>query len=193
KILRNVIIALVAVLLLCLVALNLPPVQRFLAQRAVHFLAEKLDTKVAIKDIRFHLLNRFELQGLYVADQNNDTLLFAGSAELRITDWFLFKPRPVVKFVGLRNARVFFHRMPENGEWNYQFIADRLKRDSKKPKEQKKENLQFDLETVELRHVRFESRDEWVGTDMTVAVEELRLEADEIDTKRKIVALDQLT
>ncbi len=51
-----------------------------------------------------------------------DTLLYAGDLKLRITDWFFFKKKAELKYIGLENAIVKFQRT--DSIWNNQFLFD---------------------------------------------------------------------
>ncbi len=56
----------------------LPPVQDFLTHKAEDFLSKKLTTKVEIKTIRLSFPLGLTLNGLYIEDLQQDTLLYAG-------------------------------------------------------------------------------------------------------------------
>lgn len=62
------------------------------------------------------------LDGLMVEDRAKDTLLYAGTARLNITDWFFLKEKAVIKYVGLDNSVVNMNR--KDSVWNYQFLID---------------------------------------------------------------------
>ena len=66
-------------------------VQTYLAQKATKILSEKLNTKVALQKVRIDLLNHVLIEGLYIEDQQKDTLAYIGKAQVRITDWFFLK------------------------------------------------------------------------------------------------------
>ena len=72
--------------------LNYAPVQNWLVKKVTANIAEKLHTRVSIKHVDFSLFNRMELDGLLIEDHNRDTMLYAGTARVRITDWFFLKP-----------------------------------------------------------------------------------------------------
>ena len=96
KIFVRTILILVGVMLLSLILLNTPPVQRFIANKVVNTLSDKLQTKVSLDGVNVDLLYRLQLNGLLVRDKQNDTLLYSGKAKVRITDWFFFHSKPVI-------------------------------------------------------------------------------------------------
>lgn len=130
------------------------------------------------------------MEGLYVADQQDDTLLYAGEARFRITDWFILKGGiPVIKYVGLHNAYANMYRLPTGEDWNYQFIADAFKTD--KPKDSANV-LEFDLREIDLSDVRFGMNDAWVGSDMNFTVGRFHINTDKVDIANNKIAIDDI-
>ena len=78
-----------------------------------------------------------------------------------ITDWFLFKEKAVLHYVGMEDAVINLNRS-NSPEWNHQFIVDYFSGPSaKKDTAAKKDGLQFDLKKVHLQNVRFNQLDGW--------------------------------
>ena len=89
-----------------------------------------------------------ELKGLYIEDHNKDTLIYAGEADIKITDWFFFKDKPVLKYIGLKNTIVNLNRT--DTVWNYQFLADYFSGPKKKSDTASK-SIQLNLNWISLR------------------------------------------
>ena len=125
-----------------------------------------------------------DLQGVLVEDQKKDTLLYAGAVAVRITDWFFFKDKADLEYIGLRDAQINLNRT--DSVWNYAFLEKYF---ASSGGSQQQSGIEFNLKKVVLDRVRFVRKDAWVGADMTVAVTHLDLEADEISlTKRTVDA-----
>lgn len=177
-------------IVLLVVLINLPPVQNYAAKQAVKIFSKKLDTKVSIKKLRVALLNRVILEEFYIEDRNADTLLYAGEATVRITDWFIFRgTTPVLKYVGLKNAYANLYRTSKSDEWNYQFVIDAFE---KKDKDTTKQELDVDLKRLSIENVRFNMDDAWVGSDMNFNVGRFEIDADKIDIKNKAIDIDEI-
>ncbi|WP_344824529.1 translocation/assembly module TamB domain-containing protein [Rurimicrobium arvi] len=189
KILRNMVLTLVGLVILLLAALNFSSVQTYLARRAAKTLSEKLHTRVSVDHLRIDLLNHVVLEGVYIEDQQKDTLAHIGKAELRITDWFFLKRSvPVLHFIGLSNTYVHLYRSDKSDIWNYAFIADAF---SSKTPEKKKTNtqqeFQLDLQKIQLDNVRFHMDDAWGGYDYDIDLMDFAAGVEELDfNKRKI-------
>ncbi|WP_162902773.1 translocation/assembly module TamB domain-containing protein [Taibaiella koreensis] len=175
------------IIIILVILVNFTPVQNFVAQKAVGYLSDKLGTKVTLKHVRLNLFNSATLEGLYIQDKQGDTLLYAGEAEVKITDWFFLKDKPVISYVGLRQAYANLHRGRSSDEWNYQFVIDAFASKSSKPKKKKEGKLNLDLREVVLEQLRFHMVDEWSGSDMIGELESFTIHARQIDFEKKII------
>ncbi len=186
-------LVLIGIVILLMVAVNLAPVQNFLAQKAVTILSEKLKTKVSLQKVKISLFNEAQLQGLYIEDRNKDTLIYAGQASVKITDWFFLKKGPaVLSYIGLENAHVNLYRKKDSDQWNYQFVIDAFASKSNKPKDTSASNFEIDLRQIELTKVDFKMIDAWVGSDMVGSVAKFEVDARKIDFKKKKIDIETI-
>ena len=102
--------------------LHINPVQNLLISVVTKTLSKNLQTKVSIKHINLSFFNKMSLQELMIADRKKDTLLFAGTAKVNITDWFFLKDKISINNLALDNAIINMHR--KDSVWNYQFLVD---------------------------------------------------------------------
>ena len=133
-----------------------------------------MHTKVSIRHIDFSLLNKMHLEGVLIEDQHQDTLLYAGDLKLRITDWFIFKKRAELKYVGLENALIKFQR--KDSIWSQQFLFDYLS-PSASSSGKKKKGISFRLKELAFKNVHFLKKDEWFGEDLSVQIGKMNLNA----------------
>lgn len=173
---------------------NLTPVQNFIAREATKILAKKLNTTVSLRHIRIDFLNHVVLEGLYIEDQAKDTLLYAGEARVRVSDWFIFRKEvPVIRFVGLKDAYANLYRTRTSDAWNYQFVVDAFDSGpSTKPKKKTEQEFELDLKKLALSNVRFHMNDAWAGSDMRFAIGALGIDAKKIDLKKRIVDINSI-
>jgi hypothetical protein len=134
--------------LLTAVLVNVPRVQNWLVGKVTKRLSKDLNTTVKIKHIDFDLalFNKMSLEGTLVTDHRNDTLLYAGKVNVKVTDWFFLKDTIVLKYIGLDDAIVNLHRV--DSVWNYQFLADYF---SSPSTGKTKSTINLDLKIVELK------------------------------------------
>ncbi|HEX5023822.1 MAG TPA: translocation/assembly module TamB domain-containing protein [Agriterribacter sp.] len=169
------------------ILVNTTTVQNWLVKVVTHRLSKDLQTDISIQHVNFTLFNKMNLEGVYVQDQNKDTLLYAGRLSVHITDWFFVKDQVVLKYVGLENATIYIHRV--DSVWNYQFLTDYF---SSPASSQNKKQIALSLTEAELKHIHIKQTDEWRGQDMELKLKELVLNADEIDFSKKLVNIKTL-
>jgi hypothetical protein len=183
------IISLLLVLAFTFGSIQLPAVQNFLVKKVTAVLSDNLKTKVSIKHVNFSLFNKMLIEGVLVEDRKKDTLLYAGTAKVNITDWFFVKDKATLQYLGLKNAVVNLKRT--DSVWNYQFLADYFS-SPKNPNAKPKKTIDIDFKSAELENIRFNQIDKWVGHDMTVAFNKLSIDADMIDFNKKNISINTI-
>jgi len=128
------------------------------------------------------------LEGVLIEDRKKDTLLYAGIVQVRITDWFFFKEKASLEYIGLQDAVVHMNRT--DSVWNYAFLQDYFA--SPNTKTQKKAGIEFDLKTVLLKNVSFVQKDGWVGNDKYIRVGSLQLSANNLSITQKVIDINSL-
>jgi hypothetical protein len=152
-------------------------------------LSHDLHTTIRIKHVDFQLFNKMVLDSTLVEDGQKDTLLFAARVKVNITDWFFFKDKAQLEYIGLEDATVKLQRT--DSVWNYQFLVDYFTNPNKDPKDTSK-SLQLDLKEVELGNIHFLKHDAWRGEDMDLHLQRMHLDADTISFNDKIARVNSL-
>jgi len=142
--------------------------------------------------VRIDFLNHFSLQGLYIEDQAHDTLLYAGEAQMRITDWFIWKDKPVLHYLALNNTYIHLYRTSASSDWNYDFVAKAFATNATSKSKDTSKVAEFDLEKVALNNVRFHFDDSWVGEDLDFDIGSLALDAKQLDFKKRLVEVNSI-
>ena len=130
-----------------------------------------------------------DLEGVLVEDQKQDTLLYAGKFQVRITDWFFFKDKAELEYVALEDALIHFNR--KDSVWNYHFLEEYFSTSSD-TSANKKSGIEFDLKKVVMKNVLFKQTDAWKGSNMVVQVGGLNMDAREITLSNKTVDVSSL-
>ncbi|MEI8142716.1 MAG: hypothetical protein WCG90_07610 [Chitinophagia bacterium] len=121
-------------------------------------MSQSLGTEFQLEGLSFSLFNRVDIKNVLIKDQQKDTLLFAQTLKLRLSDLFFSSKAPVLSYIGLEKAKVYLHR--KSTLWNYQFIVDHFKsNDTSKSSDQA-----FDLKKIDFTNIQFTQDDEWIGT-----------------------------
>ncbi|MES1214430.1 MAG: translocation/assembly module TamB domain-containing protein [Bacteroidota bacterium] len=129
------------------------------------------------------------LEGMLVEDQQKDTILFAGKLQVRLTDWFIFKDKIELKYIGLEDALIKLQR--SDSVWNYQFLADYFSSPSTDDTTAKS-SFKINLKKITMKNVALLQKDGWRGRDMTTKFESFDMDADEIDFNKKNIAINSI-
>ena len=126
------------------------------------------------------------LNGVLVKDLKGDTLLSSGQVGVNITDWFFFKDKIELKYIGLKDTYVHMYR--SDSVWNYQFLADYFgSGDSSE-----KKTIQLFIRDFDISNLHLIKQDAWRGEDMELNLGELSLDAEQLDLNRKTAIIHLL-
>ncbi len=189
KILFIFFLSIIGLVVLISVLVNVTPVQNFLVRRVSHTLSKQLHTKVEVQHVNFRLFNRFIIDGAYVADLKGDTLLYAKELAINVTNFFFFRDRTVLYYVGLDGATVNLVRAPHDSTWNFQFIVDAFA----KPERQGKGELpNVDIRKIDLKNIRVNQIDGWKGKNMHISADHISIRAKNIDPRKHKVLINSI-
>lgn len=162
--------------------------QNWITKKITQRFSKDLNTRIEIKHVSFALFNKMNLQGLIIEDHQQDTLLYAGEATIRITDWFFFKDNIELKYIGLKDAVINLQR--KDSTWNYQFLVDYF---SSPSTGKKSDGTELNLKKIEFENILIQKKDEWLGQNIVVGVSSLDLDANSINFSSKKVDITSLT
>ena len=150
-----IVLASIAVVIatVCVVLQN-PNVQTKIAGLITDKLSKQLSTEISIDSVEYEFPNYAHLDGIFIADQRNDTLLFVEhiTARFRLLD--LFRKSIIIRSVEVRNAFANIYR-DTNGEMNYAFLAS----DSKEEEQDTITLSVIQVKDVWLNNIRFAYND----------------------------------
>ncbi|TAH09340.1 MAG: hypothetical protein EAZ13_00930 [Sphingobacteriia bacterium] len=190
NILRKTLLIIFTLLVILLLAVQTDTVQNVLVKFAAEKLSKSLGTEVSIKKVSLSFFSQLNLEGTLLRDKQKDTLLYANKLKVNITDWFFFKDKAYLKYIGLENAVVKLVR--KNEVWNYQFMVDFF--DPPGPKKKKKQgSIELNLQKIDLKNIRLIYHDYWVGSLTTVQLGGLTLNADKVDLNKNSYIIDDIT
>ena len=181
-------LVLIGLIVLVWLLIQTTPVQNFLVHQVTKKLSKDLKTTVHIDHVDFALFNKMRLEGTLIKDLQKDTLLYAGMATVRITDWFFFKEKIELEYIGLKNAAIHLQR--KDAVWNYQFLVDYF---TGPKKAASKKEIQLDLKKVELENIAILQKDGWRGENLTASLKYLTIDAKEINFSKRLVLINTLT
>ncbi|MDB5196543.1 MAG: hypothetical protein JWP88_914, partial [Flaviaesturariibacter sp.] len=182
-------LSLLALLCLTIAFIETEGGQNWLARQAVSRLSKDLQSRITIQKVRFSFFDKMNLQGVLIEDRKRDTLLYAGTVQVNITDWFFLKDKADLQYIGLKDAVIKLQRTVSI--WNYAFLEDYFGSSGSSGK--KESGLDFNLKKVVLENISFTSRDAWVGNDMYLRLASMNLDANDISLTRHVLIANSLT
>lgn len=181
--------SIIVLVLVLWLLIQTPYVQNRLVNYATTTISKNLNIPISIGAVNFSLFNKFSINDVLVKDRSKDTLLHAGNIRLNITDWFFLKKDISVSYAALEDVYINTYR--KDSTWNYQFVIDALS--SGKSSQGKPTELKLNIDALELKKIRYKTKDQWRGEDQDLTIGKLFLSAASIDLKNKKMLLDQLT
>lgn len=85
KVVSTIAMLLIILPLLLSLVLHIPAVQNFAVQKAVRIVSDKMETRVAIGRIDIGIFGKAHVEGFYVEDYQQDTLLYVGRLDAYVT------------------------------------------------------------------------------------------------------------
>lgn len=188
KILGWLILTLFALLLSTAILIQTDWAQNIIVKQAAKKLSKNLNTTVKVDHVSIGFFNKLNLNGALILDHKKDTLLYAGTLKLNITDWFFLKDEMAIEYLGLENAFVDLNR--KDSTWNYAFLEDAFGSGNQTSQNTSQQKLR--IKDIDLKNIRFSYKDGWVGEDMMGMIGSLELKAENIDLSKKEVHIRSL-
>ncbi len=179
---------LIALVLILYGLLHLSIVQTWITKKIASNLSEKLKTKVTVKSVDFSFFDKLDVKGVMIEDRLKDTLLYAGSAKVKITDWFFLKDNITLNYIGLEDAVVNMKRT--DSTWNYQFLLDYFSSPSKN--KDTTGGMEFDFKEAHFKNIRFNKIDGWIGQNMIASMKQLDVLIDSVNLSRKKISIKEI-
>ncbi|MDB5271288.1 MAG: hypothetical protein JWP58_4328, partial [Hymenobacter sp.] len=169
--------------------LQFPSGQDFVASKAESYLRDKLKTEVRIGKFRTDFRHAINLDGVYLADQQRDTLLSVGHLGVDLDIWALLHSQVNISNVELNDGRVRLTRTEPDSVNNYDFIIDAFV-DPSAPVDTTASALKYDIGKARLTNIYFTQLDQVTGSDIRAKVGEFTANMDEVDVDKSIYKVD---
>ncbi|MGB0840102.1 MAG: hypothetical protein ACPGXL_08180, partial [Chitinophagales bacterium] len=108
----------------------MPQVQSFLTVEGIHYLEKKLDVEISTDSVYVDIFNDIYIENLYIEDWDCDTLLFAKTLTIDISELALISGRIAIRHIEVEQPYVNIYRKCEEDDLNIQYLIDALKNPS---------------------------------------------------------------
>jgi translocation and assembly module TamB len=183
----------VVLLVLVILAIRIPSVQNKITQKAISFLEEKIKTEVRLDYVSISFPKKIVLTGLYLEDQREDTLLYAGSLAIDTDLWSLTQHRIQLNDIELERLTAFIYRNPKDSAFNFDYIIDAFSDTTAVQKDTVAKPWDFSIGDVSLSKTHVSFKDPVAGNDLEVRAGTLEVDADEFDLAKSVIKVDDIT
>lgn len=169
-------------------------VQNRLAREATVWLGKKLDTKVNIENVRIDFLKYVHFEGLYIEDQQQDTLAYIHDFRVRSSSVFkdLWNDKTsIIKSVKLKGGVINLNRTKNSDVWNYAFVEKAFATESKEDST-KSNPINLELKNVDVKNVRFAMLDKWAGQDIVARAGDVSIRVNTVDIPNLIFNIKKI-
>lgn len=168
KILASVLssLLLVAIILPIFISLmlHINSVQNFVVRNTASILSKNLGTKISVENVSIKLFNRISLDGLYVEDSAQDTLLYARNLTVGISHLGFKNKNFAFSYIDLQSPRFYMRQMP-NGISNFKEILLKLQNENKEKKLVTISSARINVEDMTYRFKKLEPREREYGVN----------------------------
>ncbi len=184
------------VLLFLIVAgiIQIPVVQNKIINFATTFVSNKTQTRVEIKNVSIAFPKSVVVEGIYLEDLQQDTLLYAGKIKINIVLKDLLSNHICVNRLSLENLHLNLYNTNTDSLFNYNFLLTAFSDTTKQTKiePENPSEWEFSVDNVYLKNIRLRYFDDFGGMRVAAAFDKLALEMDEIDIKTLTFKIDDL-
>jgi len=124
RILAIIVGSIILLNIILFIGFSIPAVQKRAADLALEKIKPVIKTEASLGGIRFRLFNTLELNGIYLEDQQQDTLAYIDRMAVRIHAMDLLRNKVSVEKVSLENFLAQVHRNSPEDPFNFQFLID---------------------------------------------------------------------
>jgi len=178
-------------LVVAILSLRLPAVQQKITNYATRYVSDKTKTKFEIDQLYITFLGAAQIEGLYVEDTQQDSLLYASSILVDVAWKPLLDGNVDVKTVELKGIKGKVHNNSVDSTFNYQFLIDAFASDSSEVSDERIQeeadtasSTKINVRQVSLEDINLSYQDIKLQMKTKLDLKELALSFDDFDLDR---------
>ncbi len=182
---------LVALFLLAWVLLQRPAVQQWAVAKITTDLSRTWGAKVAIDKVNIRFFKTLALEGIYLEDQSQDTLLYADKLTASISLFSFFKQQLHVQGIGLSDAVCKVKRTSADSMYNFSFLLGQ--QDKTSTSNAAGTYWDIDLDQLNFNNVRFLLDDQLKDMQGVFLLDDLAIEVQDLDLVEQKVVVKEVS
>ncbi|WP_181307451.1 translocation/assembly module TamB [Rufibacter sp. XAAS-G3-1] len=187
--------AVLVLVVLLLVALQIPKVQDFAASKAENYLQNKIGTEVRIGKFRSDFRKDILLEDVYLEDQKGDTLWYSERLAANLDILGILQSKVALKSLELENATAHIYRTLPDSVSNFDYIlaAFATPADTTVAQDTTSAGFVYDIGTLTFKNIFLTYRDEVNGQNVRTRIGNLNVEMDELDLTKEIYRIGDIS
>lgn len=192
RIMGWIVLSVIALLLIVIGAVQIPWVQNKIKQEAVGFLQDKIGTPVSLEHFSLSFPKKIVIEGLYLEDQQRDTLLYAGRVGVDTDLWGLMDNTIELNTIELENIVGTIKRSATDSAFNFDYIIAAFDSGEPTPADTSATPWTFRLGDVEIDGIRLHLNDSVSGNQLDLALSKFDLSTDVFDLDAGEILFDEI-
>lgn len=173
----------VFMIVVVLLGVNTPAGQRIITGRVNSYLQKKLNVPIQIDHIGIRIPDWVALEGIYIPDLQQDTLVAGDKLYINLDMWALIKGNIGINAIEAEGIRAKVIRQVPDTTFNYQFIIDAFDSGTPPdPADTVSTPLNMRLDEILLKNVSFTYQDDATGMEAQANIPEGNLKFDAFNT-----------
>ena len=172
--------------------IQIPAFQNKIVHYAITFVTNKTHTKVEIRNVSISFPKSVVIDGLYLEDLHQDTLIYAGETKINITLTDLIFSKITVNSIALDDLNLNLHNTATDSLFNYNFLLTAFNDTTQKVAPNTPSKWRFSINHVSLKNIRLRYDDEFGGMNVAGSLTKLELQIEQMDVKKSIYKIDNL-
>lgn len=184
----------IALGLILVIAVQLPPVQNFAASKAVNYLSKKLNTKVELESISIGIPKTINIRGLYLEDLQKDTLVYAGKVNVGINMFGLFNNKVDLRSIKIENLTAKVYQLFPDTNFNYSFIIEAFASEDTTPQQPDESGgMEFKIRDVDFHDIRVLYSDTLSGLDALIYIGDFKTTFNEFNLDELVLQVGEIS
>ena len=124
KTLKYAFILILLLLVFVIIAINTPSFQTWVAHKTADYLTDELGAKIYIGKIHFEFVKTAEIEDVFIADKNGDTLIYSKAITANFNDFNFGNKFLRLEKLELHETKAQLIKQKGSDDFNFQFLVD---------------------------------------------------------------------
>lgn len=183
---------LIALIILLLVAIQLPAVQNFARGKVVAWLEKKLGTDVEVGRLSITFPKKVVLENVYFEDQKKDTLFAGGRLAVDLDMFAIIRGKVQLNSIEFEGIYANIYRKGQDSFFNYDYIVKAFTSPSISPQQADTSGVEIDISHIDLKNIRANYRDDASGDDYRLSLGSFNTRIKKFDLNHMKFELDKI-